>query len=329
MTMSPRFLLRPGLRIPLLAGLAAASGAALIGGPAAAQPYGGYGYGAPYMYNTPTPYPYYGGPPQPAPYRAARPLRPGAIVDQLEDQGYEDIGRPRPYGGTYVVDATAPGGGRVRLSVDAVRGVILNRVALADPRLRGDEEDDDEDRPPAVRYGAQPVFPSPYGAPGASRDGLPAPVPQGREAARTPVAPPPSEGALPNPADPRLAPGPTEGRPVRREATRSESPAVRPFGSNPGGTAPPAARKPSQQQARVPAAPALPGAPGAATPGSTKPVPAEKPVAEARPGPNKPVRVIPGVTPMNGGGKGDGKGEAQLEKLPGSPGAETPAGATP
>ena len=99
----------------LLAGLCAAAA------PASAQ-YGGYGE-APLGYGPPPVYRPYNAPPavgreygrsyddEYAP-RGPRPLSARAVVDQLEDAGYEDVGRPRFTGTLYIVQVTGPAGVR-------------------------------------------------------------------------------------------------------------------------------------------------------------------------------------------------------------------------
>ena len=308
----------------IVAGLAASMAAA---GPAAAQYYYGPGYGAPYSYNVPPPAGgYYGGPYGGRPYGgdeqypAVRTLSARQVIDRLEDQGYEDIGRPRFTGATYVLDATGPGDIRMRVVVDAVRGVVLNRTALGEPRqFRLRDDDDDDDRGPQRRYSRQdPVIPqgnlleNPLGP---RRE--PEQPRNRREAARPPESSNPGR-ALPAPADPRLQPGaaapsPVEGRPPEREAARSPSPTrtkpetnARPYGLNPETGAPKA--KPVEQ-ARRPAnnlPPANPQdmarLPVPSQGGATRPQPRRGETADAaKPGEpkGKPVRVIGGVTPMN------------------------------
>ena len=144
-----------------------------------------------------------------------------------------------------------------------------------------------------------PDAPTPRGAPGR---GAPP-----REAAR-PLEPAPDlprpSGALPSPADPRLAPRSNDsGSPARlREEAAREAPAgLEPADGAVEGVNPDrAASKPRSQ-------------PKAAAPRSAAAVPAAKetPIAErpttpaagtpAAEGPRRPVRVIGGVTPMNGG----------------------------
>ncbi len=353
------------LRSSLLAGGALLAGAVTLAGPASAQFYGyGYGAPAPYSYNAPPPAygprPYGGGPYGRGPYGRgpygdesdgqARTLPARAIVDRLEDMGYEDIGRPRFTGTIYVVDATAPGDIRVRVVVDAVRGVVLNRTALGDRRDGRPGDDIDEDRPAPRRYGGRPREAEPgllEDGPQARREIVPerGSVARGQDLPSPPESAPASRG-LPGPADPRLSPSGEraartfEGRSSGREAARTEpapgpipaDPSARPYGTNPGGTNPggtPGRRTPAdQQQARRPSTTAVPPRPPAAPAaspdgtraGGTEP---NQATADAGPRQNRPVRVIGGVTPMNGDGASSGA--AQLDALPQPPSTPTPA----
>jgi hypothetical protein len=309
----------------LLAGLAAA--------PASAQYYYGYGpredWGpryapGPYSYNAPPPVAR--GYDDDYPPRAPRPLSARAVIDRLEDMGYDDVGAPRFTGTLYIVVATAPGGLRQQVTVDAIRGIILNQVPMAG--RPGQPRDYDEDTRPR-RYGARPLDTDDlYREP---ETVAPRRAPPRREAARpdpiesSPV-PPPSAG-LPAPADPRLAPSapqpeppraasrPPEGRKATREAStepRKTAPTetgARPFGINP--TTPPAAK----------AKPAEATKPDGSPVDAKKPVDGKKPVAEAQPRPSKSVRVIQGVTPLV-----NGESRSQLDSLPRPPEPAAPTG---
>ena len=252
----------------------AAFAATLLAAGSALAQYRGSDYG-PNPYNTPPPpYPYFGdnAPPgygrSPAYYGQPRPLRPGEVVDRLEDQGYDDVGRPRFNGtGVYMVDATAPGGMRVRLAVDAIRGVILNRTAIEASRFgRLPDDEDDEDRPARRRGARLPPGAAPYG-PGDVDPGRPGGyayrAPPDRAPAEAPLGRGPVEQRpLPPPADSRLQPpdGGQARAPDRRrdrdEANRGRpdldgSPdARRPFGTNPQAGSAPKAGKPSRQARR-------------------------------------------------------------------------------
>lgn len=312
-----RLLLRPAL-------LATGALAAL---PAAAQFYGGYP--PPYVYNAPPPSSAYGD----RGYSDARRVSPASIVDRLEDQGYEDVGRPRFTGTLYLVEATAPGGMRVRVAIDAVRGMILNRTALGyRGGGRNEEDDDDRDSFPQRRYGGRPAQPDSDEMPAAPLRGrLDSPGGEYRE--RREASRPPPERELPAPAEPRLAPSPEavtrdfESRESLRSAPRSGAAASpgRPYGVNPDAIP---KRKPNQQARRstspnpeVETQP-LPGSGAPTIPGTSRgtgPAPA-KTTAQAKPGPDRPVRIIEGVTPLNG----NGSGRTQLDNLPAPPPAPSP-----
>jgi hypothetical protein len=110
----PRSALSPRFLAALVFGVAAAS-------PAVAQWIGSAP--APYGYN------------RPGPYGGARPLPPFEIRDRLESAGYDPVGPLRYDGSVYEVEAFAPNGRRVRLVVDAFRGVLIgqSRVAASRP----------------------------------------------------------------------------------------------------------------------------------------------------------------------------------------------------
>lgn len=305
--------------------LACAAGAVAM--PASAQYYYGPGYGSP-GYGPPPGYYSYNAPPPPGreygrayddeeypPPRAPRPISARTVADRLEDMGYDDVGRPRFTGTLYIVEATGPGGVRQQIVVDAIRGIILNRTAIGGgpPIERGEGE-------PPRRYGGRTIDTDDlHRDPG---EGGTRAAPRRRESARsgpietTPV-PPADPSSLPPPADPRLAPEapqrsaprPFEGRrEARTEPRRNGEPresGARPFGLNP--VPPPgAASKAKEGEERKAGKPAAP---------------APRPVAEARPKPDKPVRMIQGVTPLN-----NGESRSQLDNLPSPPEPASPTG---
>jgi hypothetical protein len=319
----------------LRSSLLALAGAAAL--PASAQYYYGPGYGYAPGYGPPAGYYSYNAPPPPGreygrdyddeymPARAPRPLPARVVIDRLEDMGYRRIGQPRFTGTLYVVIATEPGGARQQITVDAIRGIVLNSriVALPGPGL------EDEAAPPR-RYGARPLDTDELRGDPDEPTIAPAPRPR-REAGRPapiesqPLPPPngPRAGSLPPPADPRLdpsnessakvAPRPFEGRSGSRQA-RTEPPAAtkppteagpRPFGINPSqGSRAGASNRGEERKSGQPT------------------TPEKKPVAEARPpAPNKPVRVIQGVTPLN-----TGESRSQLDSLPRPPDPPAPTG---
>lgn len=303
------------LRPILLAALAS-----LPAVPAAAQWYD-RGYGA-YGYNSPPPISPYNG----APIDRARPLPPFEIVDRLEDQGYDEIGRPRFDGSVYVVEATGPGDRPVRLVVDAFRGRVIDRIALGGGARPPEMGEFDPRRP--REFGVRPQLPAPPAT--GYYDPEPRPL---REAAR------PEPRARAAPADPRLAPGPdTSGRSGadrapddRREAARSEPPARagRPYGVNPDTSAP--RRRPTEEASRpkgeAPQRAAPAESPTAPPPSVGRPAaaqPSRSPgTAVAVERPNRAVRVIEGVTPMN---PDAGSGTRSLDALPKPPDVAPPVG---
>jgi hypothetical protein len=325
--------------------LAAGLLTAITAGPAVAQWFEGP---RPYMYNRPPPI-----------VREARPLPPYAIVERLEAQGYENVGRPRFDGSVYEIEATGLSGARVRIVVDAFRGNVVERYAVSRAPRRpdfGPRDWADEDRgwfgnnvrPPEEltprRYSNRP------GPDDDLQDFLDRPArPLERRPeldARIDVAPLPERRIETRPEQP---PRPA-GQPSERQAARPDS-VVRPetivpgakvdglnpdVGKSPDAAKPAAPRNnerasrpepnrqyeaartepsrskpakptpPSEGNAAVsPPAPAPavtpPAAPPAEKPAVTAEKPTEKPAAPAEPGPrpDKPVRVIQGVTPMN------------------------------
>lgn len=280
-----------------------------------------YGYYGGYSYNVPPPYPGpYGGPrpygygygPDPYARTGPQPLPPRVVTERLEQQGYEDVSRLRFTGTLYIVDATAPGDMRMRVVVDAIRGVILDRTVLGERRAFGLREDLDEER-----RDARPPRPAPE---------------RRREVSRTPVDPAP--GALATPADPRLAPGDSGGAalaeprrpPSARSATRtapaSPKPAIAPEGSTaPYGVNPETSPR---RKAVDPKSPV-----DAKNPAGTPPA---RPTTEAETRSGKPpVRVIEGVTPSNSGGASARPAPTPpaanpLDTLPQPPAAEAPTG---
>lgn len=57
-------------------------------------------------------------------------IQPRGVVRRLQNRGFAEIGRPRFDGQAYVVEATHPGGSRVRLFVDAYDGALLGRRVI-------------------------------------------------------------------------------------------------------------------------------------------------------------------------------------------------------
>lgn len=301
---------------------------ALVAGPASAQfferPYG------PFTYNSP-----------PAVFDPLEawvgrgvPLSPSAIVERLEDRGFDDVGRPRSNGQAYVVEATSPRGRRVSLIVDPIRGVILDRMPIGDPRGREEADSPDDRRRDALRPGR------PYPPEISSEPSTPAERAPRREAARPSLGgqerASPGEPAWRDPVDPRLAPAPRgaartpddrPGEPVRTEPVQPPRQAARPepgagssvYGTNPGAapvrrrTFKPAASGTPAEDVPVTSAPPAsrpqPTARTSPTPPVERPTVERPPVdrapvqASAAPlaKPRGPVRIIEGVTPINPG----------------------------
>lgn len=312
-----------------------AAGVILAGAAAAASPALAQWWGSSegrYIYNTPEP-PYgYG--------RNERPLHRDDIVDRLEDQGFEEISRPRLQGSTYIVEVVGPRGVPMRLVVDAFTGRILQRVAVGDPGARLEEPDVGEapapNRGPAGRadlgrspYDEMPNAPryrtgepEQLGAPARREPAAPREPARPIETSRidsAPLAPLPTEPA--RPADRRLAPDsgpearnpPTAPEPTREASRPAASTAARGsqtgiYGVNPGRSGSPQTDRgdatASRQQKPAPAPAAPKTTPAAPAPAAALPAPA-KPATPTTAtaeadAPRKPVRVIEGVTPMTG-----------------------------
>lgn len=317
-------------RLPLLRTSLVLLAGAAWSQPAGAQYYYNPAYGPPPPAYAPPPYGGYNAPPPPGreygrgydydypPPRQPRPLSARTVVDRLEQMGYDDVSQPRFTGTLYIVQATGPGGVRQQVVVDAIRGIVLNRTAVApgyeEPRRyggRGLDTDDLRERPSVTPRRAQP-----------RREARrPETIDSGEPPG--PDAPPSATETPPPPADPRLAPSaepapraaprPLEGRSGGRQAGRSEGggeahpkeTGSRPFGVNPVPSPP----KPTEGEQRK----------------ATQPAPAKKqpPVAAVeRPAPEKPVRVIQGVTPH----APQGESRSQLDNLPPAPEAPAPTG---
>jgi hypothetical protein len=349
-------------RGPIQYGLAAA----LIGtGFAWAMPAQAQWYERPPGYDRPEPYDR-----APPVFRGnARPLSPDAIVERLEERGFEDVGRPRYNGSTYQVDATSPRGQRMRIVIDAFQGNVVERFALGrtpDDLLPGrpapqrgwfgnnvqppeemplprrysnrppDEEDDGADvfdrlsRPTDRRLAPAPrvdVGPPVAGLPPAPSNRLEPgqPLPSGEAPARTAARPrdvapsAPERQIAPQPvpqAAPQIAP---ERQAARPDPDLGKVEGVNPSAIKPAARTPqngqagkpennrqfeaartdPAARKPASRPAESAAAPISPPAPAPAIAAPAAPI-AEKPAVTAETArPDKPVRVIGGVTPMH------------------------------
>ncbi|WP_371347352.1 hypothetical protein [Ancylobacter sp. IITR112] len=256
---------RLAVAVPVLAGLCT-----FFSLPAQAQvyvrPFGGVYveryYGPPPAYYPPPPayYPPPAAYPPPPVYRAPGHFPVADIAPMLRSMGMSAIGRPRVDGNTYLVDATARSGARLRVRIDAYSGEVI----AMHPVGQG-----------PVATPAAPAAPA--------RQALPAvpPLPLARppELAAIP-APEPSAEALPAassaPSEPQSA-----NEPPLPAAAAAESPAPAPAASSPvriiPGTAvppsampqaasPPSAASPPGNEAKAPAPPAPATTPAAVPP---------------------------------------------------------------
>jgi hypothetical protein len=273
-----------------------------------------------------------------------RPLPPYVVVERLEAQGYEDVGRPRYNGSVYEVEATGLSGARVRVVVDAFRGHVVDRYAISrgwrneDRGWFGNNVRPPEEAPPPRRYTNRPGpdddlqdFLDRPARPVEPRLGPEtrietAPLPDARIETRP--SQPPRSADLPRPAEPATpALRPQESAPAGKVEGLNPETGKAPEAAKPAATrherasrpepnrqyeaartdakgSKPAKPAPSEGSAAVsPPAPAPAvgpqDKPAEAKPAVTAEKPAEKPAAEAAPRPDKPVRVIQGVTPMN------------------------------
>lgn len=133
--------LAPALIAPLLA----AGAVAVTTTPADAQvyvrPYARAWAGpiyAPPVYEPPPGY-YYGPPPPvygpPPAYREPRGMPAVDVEPMLRSMGMRQVGRVRAQGDVYVVDATDPGGARVRLTIDAFTAGIVSVQPIGRPSV--------------------------------------------------------------------------------------------------------------------------------------------------------------------------------------------------
>lgn len=236
-------------------------------------------------------------------------LPPRAVVWQLSRQGFTALSHPRFDGVAYVVDAESAWGNRVRLFVDARNGAIMDRERLEAPLY------------PPGRVG-RPGY-------GWTEDEVAAqaPRPDTRVARSAPDAAPTNPFASNYPSRP---PAPAETR------------TANPYGLNPEGPAsarrdarPPAPRRTAKLAPPKPA-PAVPSVtrpeatPTAIVPAAaaaqpqgatlpvqnTAPVPAKPIQQEASTAPQRQVRIIEGVTPMQGAPAGGAASSAPATEKP-------------
>ena len=258
-------------------------------------------------------------------------LPPRAVVWRLSREGFTALSHPRFDGVGYVVDAESPWGNRVRLFVDARSGTIVDRERVEAPLYPpgrvgrpgpgyGWTEEEVVVRAPRVARAAPDAAPTnPFASNYPSR----APTPAEMRAA-------PPSGLNPEAAGPPREP--TEGaRRAPRRTARLAAPRVVPPGTPPAKVAPsvpsPAPVGPAAASAVAPAADAK-AAQQAATVEPSAPAavpvapPAHSPREEPAPAPQRQVRVIGGVTPLQGA-------PARSEGGAGAPEAPKPAADKP
>jgi hypothetical protein len=161
--------------------------------------------------------------------REETPLRPVEILEIVYGEGFHRATRPRLRGDLYRLEADDRRGRRVRLFVDAYQGVIVEIVALAEPRRRREIET----LPPDVAFEeAEPrsraiIDGRPMAEPRRRRDPAEAELRprQNRQVLRVPVEPrdEPRRRRDPAPEEPDvlIAPGPAQ-RPEASPAQRPE-----------------------------------------------------------------------------------------------------------
>ena len=195
-------------------------GAAFCAAMSATMPALAQWYDRPPGFNTPPEL--YGDRPQPVFRGNARPLPPDEFVERLEEDGYEDVSRPRYNGSTYEIDATSRRGRRVRIVFDAFRGNVVERFALG-----GATGEPFAGRPSEPRGWFGNNVRPPEEAPQPRRYGRPADEDDGPDTFERLSRP--AEPRLSRPADPRLAPpgrvdvGPPIGAPSAPPAVASRA----------------------------------------------------------------------------------------------------------
>jgi hypothetical protein len=238
-------------------------------------------------------------------YGGGGPLSPGEIVDNLADEGFDEITRPRLNGPVYLVTATGPRGLRLNLVLDAYDGRILRRQVLRyedppliPPRDVGVPGLRSVEPPPQARaWRGAPL----YNAPDDVEDRAALPMPPGAVYSvpvPPPGMPPLREAARPPPGeDMPSQPAPSAPQPSRRppKAVSTTDPLVAPPAAKPAEVPRlEPKRAPAANTLALPPAAALP-APKAAPPAPAAPDSAAQPQAgQSRTG----VRIIGGVTPV-------------------------------
>lgn len=281
--------------------------AALVSGTASAQWLDDEG--PPFGWRAPRlPPPRFPPPPVSPPGLGEGPVAPQRVMAWVARQGYREVTRPRLVGNVYLVDGIAADGSRVRFVVDAFNGEVIDsrpiRVPAGPHRF--------EDRLDGVDLGPHPAErPSLDRREALRSDPLPSrparPLPSARPAPPKPPAAeakppvesrPPQEAKPPQESKPRSKPD----RPAAADGTASPEP-------KPAAPVPPAITQ-AEPAPSPPAAAGAPAAPAPAVEAKPQPPADAKPETTARaPGPQGPVRVIEGVTPIipKDGGADSGK----------------------
>ncbi|WP_421699953.1 hypothetical protein [Ancylobacter sp.] len=255
--------------VPVMAGLCT-----LISLPAQAQmyvrPYGGVYveryYGPPPAYYPPPPV-YYpppaAYPPPPPVYQAPGRFPFADVAPMLRSMGMSAIGRPRVDGNTYLVDATARSGARMRVRIDAYSGEVIAMHEIGQGPVGGAPSAPVRQALPAVaplpparppELAAIPApEPSAEATPTAAPDSSPSPAPAAPEPAANATTP-----ASPSAATGASEPAPGAASPVRIIPGTAVPPSAMPAAT--ASTAAPAAAPPAEPAKAAAATPAIPPA---------------------------------------------------------------------
>lgn len=222
-------------------------------------------------------------------------LPPRVVAWRLSERGFSGLSRPRFDGRSYVVEAFAPNGARVRLFVDAREGDIVGRQRLDAPVYAA----------PPIRV-ARPVAPG-YGW--TEEDDTPSrPIRQAERLVPPADIPYPGTRAVPPPSSARISPAAPEPTVRRAELpARPDAGEANPLGVNPDAHRRPA--EPPRKAAKLapPAKPATPRVSPEApapkiTPAEPAPVAARsepKPVEAAKPDASKSEAPKPDTAKAN------------------------------